>query len=166
MDDLDTLKRDRFELLSAYLDGEVTADERKQVEVWLDTDPEIQSLYHRLTQLKHGFQSLPVTPSQSAEQTVNRVFERLERRPKAMLVWTGMGAAIAATFVGILSGILPNSAPFPQLAQTTPARVQPKVDSLSQTPAEQDVHSTMLMLALDRPPVAIPAGLNTGSYSK
>uniref|UniRef100_A0ACD5GTL5 Anti-sigma factor family protein n=1 Tax=Desertifilum tharense IPPAS B-1220 TaxID=1781255 RepID=A0ACD5GTL5_9CYAN len=36
---LDMLKRDRFELLSAYLDGEVTASERQQVENWLDTDP-------------------------------------------------------------------------------------------------------------------------------
>ena len=29
------VKRDRFELISAYLDGEVTAAERKQVEEWL-----------------------------------------------------------------------------------------------------------------------------------
>jgi len=31
---MDMLKRDRFELLSAYLDGEVTAAQRQQVEDW------------------------------------------------------------------------------------------------------------------------------------
>jgi hypothetical protein len=36
---------DRFELLSAYIDGEVTAAERKQVEEWLATDPTVQQLH-------------------------------------------------------------------------------------------------------------------------
>jgi len=43
---MDMLKRDRFELLSAYLDGEVTAAQRQQVEDWLGNDPEVQ-LYAR-----------------------------------------------------------------------------------------------------------------------
>ena len=38
------MKRDGYELLSAYLDGEVTAAERKQVEEWLANDPTVQSL--------------------------------------------------------------------------------------------------------------------------
>ena len=38
-------QRDRFELLSAYIDGEVTAAERGQIEQWLTTDPEVQCLY-------------------------------------------------------------------------------------------------------------------------
>lgn len=33
------LHRDRFELLSAYIDHEVTADERRQVEAWINEDP-------------------------------------------------------------------------------------------------------------------------------
>ncbi|MGB3136401.1 MAG: zf-HC2 domain-containing protein, partial [Nodosilinea sp.] len=33
--DLDATKRDRFELLSAYLDGEVTPEERQQVLFWI-----------------------------------------------------------------------------------------------------------------------------------
>jgi len=38
---MDMEKRDCFELLSAYLDGEVTATERRQVEEWLSTDASI-----------------------------------------------------------------------------------------------------------------------------
>ncbi len=41
---MDMYQRDRFELLSAYLDGEVTAAERRQIEQWLATEPEVQSL--------------------------------------------------------------------------------------------------------------------------
>jgi hypothetical protein len=47
---MDMVKRDRFELLSAYLDGEVTATERKQVEEWLANDASVQCLYARLSQ--------------------------------------------------------------------------------------------------------------------
>lgn len=34
-------QRDRFELLDAYHDGEVTAAEQRQIEQWLATDPEV-----------------------------------------------------------------------------------------------------------------------------
>jgi anti-sigma factor RsiW len=44
---MDIHKRDRFELLSAYLDGELTATERRQIEDWLKTAPEVQRLYAR-----------------------------------------------------------------------------------------------------------------------
>lgn len=52
MDELDHCKRDTFERLSAYLDGEVTAAERQQVEAWLATDSEAQRLYQRLLNLR------------------------------------------------------------------------------------------------------------------
>ena len=41
-------KRDCFELLSAYLDGEVTATERKQVEEWFSTDTSVKCLYKKI----------------------------------------------------------------------------------------------------------------------
>jgi Putative zinc-finger len=50
----DPLKRDRFELLSAYLDGEVTAPERRQVEAWLKSDPKMQALYARMLKMQQG----------------------------------------------------------------------------------------------------------------
>ncbi len=36
---MDIYKRNRFELISAYIDGEVTAAERRQINDWLTTDP-------------------------------------------------------------------------------------------------------------------------------
>lgn len=142
------MQRDRFELLSAYLDGEVTAAERKVVEAWLATDPAVQRLHSRLLKLRHGLQTMPVpTATQTAEQTAHQVFERLERKPKLSLVWGG--AAIAALFVGALvSTILPGNQPsVPQLAKGSQ---QPSIEA-PQTNAHE-----VLLVALDKPLVDIP----------
>lgn len=139
---LDNLKRDRFELLSAYLDGEVTAAERRQVEGWLQNDPTVQCLYSRLLKLRQGMQSLPIpAPEQSAEQAAEQVFSRLSRRPKIALAWAGV--AIAATFVGVLSNVFSPSyqSPAPQVADF---------------PDVPDVSTTALMIAVDRPVIEIP----------
>ena len=57
-------KRDRFELLSAYLDGEVAASERRQIEDWLTTAPELQCLYMRVMKLCQKWRIMPVPPVQ------------------------------------------------------------------------------------------------------
>ncbi|MBV8885293.1 MAG: zf-HC2 domain-containing protein [Chroococcidiopsidaceae cyanobacterium CP_BM_RX_35] len=99
------LKRDRFELLSAYLDGEVSAAERRQVETWLTTDPGVQRLYGRLINLRQSLQTMPVPSTQQpAAQTAQQVFARLDR-PRKTAAWGG--TVIAALFVGALSGIFP-----------------------------------------------------------
>lgn len=134
---LDNLKRDRFELLSAYLDGEVTADERRQVEHWLATDSKIQRLHARLLALRQGLRTLSVPPSeQPVEQVAVQVMTRLERRPKRNLVWGGV--AIAALFVGAVMGT------FSRDAGVAPGLVS--------NAAPNDG----LMIALDRPVIEIP----------
>lgn len=135
---LDNLKRDRFELLSAYLDGEVTADERRQVEQWLATDVKMQRLHTRLLSLRQGLRSLPVPPSeQPAEQVAVQVMSRLERRPKRTAVWGGF--AVAALLVGAVMGTFTRS-------EMTPA------PGLVSNAVPQDG----LMIALDRPVIEIP----------
>ena len=138
---INMLKRDRFELLSAYLDGEVTAAERRQVEDWLANDPDIQRLYGRLLKLRQGLRTMPVPPSpQPVEQTVQQVMARLDRRPKVVKVWGG--AAIAALFVGALSVVLPSShSPIIQLAQAPQQQTLPE----------------NVMVALNTPVIEIPA---------
>lgn len=157
LNDLDTLKRDRFELLSAYLDSEVTAAERKQVEHWLATEPEIQGLYARLLKLHHQWQEMPVpAPAESVEQTIERVFARVDRGPRLRLLLGGVGAA-AAVLVGVVTGLMSGDRGFlPQVAQTSkPASVA------SGNPSTEAIDPTTLMVALDRPPVEIPqAGLD------
>lgn len=139
--EMDSLLRDRFELLSAYLDGEVTAAERKQVQEWLANDAGVQRQYAQLMNLHQKMQALPVPPAeQAAPQMAQQVLARLDRqRFRRVVVWGG--SAIAALFLGTLSAIIPGSqSPAPQLAQSvqTQAGAEP------------------LMVALNAPPVEIP----------
>ncbi|MCU0548626.1 MAG: Fis family transcriptional regulator [Leptolyngbya sp. Prado105] len=142
---LNAQARDRFELLSAYLDGEVTASERKQVEEWLATDPSIQQLHTRLLKLRQAFRSIPVpAPVQSVDKTVEQVMAKVDRRPKLRLVWGG--AAIAAAFMGAVTLF---SVRQPQMAEVRP-KAEPSV--VTQQPTTSD---TDMMVALDRPVVSI-----------
>lgn len=137
--------RDRFELLSAYLDGEVTASERRQVEEWLSTDASVQQLHARLLKLRQAFRSLPTpAPVQPVERTVDQVLAKVDRRPKLRLVWGG--AAIAAAIVGAVSLF---SVRQPQMAEVKPTQ-QPTVAA-----KEQPVVTDDMMVALDRPVVSI-----------
>ena len=135
-----SIQRDRFELLSAYLDGEVTAAERRQVDEWLASDAKPQRLYSRLLSLRQGLQALPVVkPEQSVDQLVDRVAARIERRPRRLL-WGGL--AIAALFMGALVTSTPRESYAPSIAHS--------LDS------SDDVPSNGLMIALNHPPIEIP----------
>ena len=137
-------KRDCFELLSAYLDGEVTATERRQVEEWLSTDASIKCLYKRLLNLRQGLRNIPVTAgNQSPETTVEQVLARVNRRYQ--LSWIFGGAAVAACILGAISGLLSdNSSRMLEMAQT-----QPGTELISK--AKQP-----LMVALNNPVIEIP----------
>lgn len=137
---MDMLKRDRFELLSAYLDGEVTAAQRQEVENWLSNDPESQRLYGRLLNLRQGLQTMPVPPvQQPVEQTLEQVYQRMHRRNhRRTIVWGG--SAIAAILIGAVS-ILPTRQVI-QMAKS-PTQLEP------------------LMVALNDPVVEIPKAQNT-----
>jgi anti-sigma factor RsiW len=133
---MDILQRDRFELVSAYLDGEVTASERQQVQEWLANDPEVKGMYSRLVMIRGGMQTLTVPQSQrSVQQTTQRVFAEIDRRQnKRRVVWGG--AAIAALFVGAIGS-----------RQLMPEMAQAPVPAPAPAP---------LMVALNRPVIDIP----------
>lgn len=148
---MDMVKRDRFELLSAYLDGEVTATERRQVEEWLANDASVQCLYARLLKLRQGLQALPVpAPAQSPQVTAQKVFTRLRRRSR--LAWTFGGAAVAACVISVVSGLLPGSETItPQLAQKPQVEVE-KAPTANTSAAP----AAPLMVALNNPVIEIP----------
>ncbi|MBP0018700.1 MAG: zf-HC2 domain-containing protein [Cyanobacteria bacterium SBLK] len=144
--------RDRFELLSAYFDGEITPRERRQVQQWLDSDTEVQCLYRRLLKLRQGIQGLPVpaTTRSTAEVTAN-VLRTIERRRIRRLAILG-GGAIAAAMVAAVSLFLPGDAGFaPRMARTPE----------SQNSLSSEMPDEALLVALDRPVVSIPPATDT-----
>ncbi|MDZ8260395.1 anti-sigma factor family protein [Nostoc sp. ChiQUE01b] len=145
---MDMVKRDRFELLSAYLDGEVTATERRQVEEWLANDASVQCLYARLLKLRQGLRTLPVPAAQqSPEETVQQVLTRLRRR--SSLNWMVGAAAIAACAIGAVSGLVGGGSMVPQLAQ------RPQKEPI-QTSSASIVPPSPLMVGLNNPVIEIP----------
>lgn len=109
---------DRFELLSAYLDGEATVEERQQVEAWLATDAEARLIYERMSNLNDEFQSLPMpAPSTCAKAIAQGVFDRLDaQRQRRNVRW---GGAVAAALIAVVSGMtLNNRFDRPQMAES------------------------------------------------
>ena len=131
--EMDSQQRDRFELLSAYIDGEVTATERARVQELLATDADMQRLHARLLKLRQGLHKLPVPSAEATPQeTAQQVFSRLDRRRNQRTVFWG-GAAIAAVLVSAFSGILSGTRSLvPQIADRQPPLMislnQPVID--------------------------------------
>ncbi|AFZ06495.1 transmembrane transcriptional regulator (anti-sigma factor) [Oscillatoria nigro-viridis PCC 7112] len=151
-----TMMRDRFELLSAYLDGEVTAAERRQVEDWLTNDPTTKRLYSRLLMMQQSFQAMPVPAAeQSAEELATKVLQRVEGKTKRNLVWRG--GAIAALLVAVVAGVGGGRQLFaPQFARSpVPAESDGLIVALNE-PLVEIVNPNDLMLGVNAPIVDIP----------
>ncbi|MEN9221901.1 MAG: hypothetical protein Q6M04_05630 [Thermostichus sp. BF3_bins_97] len=80
---------ERFEQLSAYLDGELSAQEARQVEDWLAADAQGRQLYSQLAALQAGLANLetPTLDSTQTELLISRVFDELDQAPVVDLGW-------------------------------------------------------------------------------
>ncbi len=97
---------ERFELLSAYIDGEVTPQEKTQVQAWIDNDPEFKQVYLGLIRLQVALPQMPVPPSISAEQLSQQVFDRLDCETRWRRLWFWGSVTAAAVVVAACSSIL------------------------------------------------------------
>ena len=136
---------DRFELVSAYIDGELSAAERKRVQAWIDREPEMKTLYTNLLALQGQMQSLEAPASKSADKITEGVFKSLDRRRHQRRLMLG-GSAIAASVLATITGLIPGVAPAWRSARNAPA----------QNPAD----TVMLAVALNKPTIDIPKPLN------
>ena len=151
-----TMMRDRFELLSAYLDGEVTAAERRQVEEWLTNDAAMKRLYSRLLMMQQSFQAMPVPAAeQSSQELATKVLQRVERKRKQTWIWGG--GAIAALLIAVVSGVGGGRQLFaPQFAQSpVPAESDGLIVALNE-PLVEIVNPNDLMLGVNAPIMDIP----------
>jgi anti-sigma factor RsiW len=140
--DLDSTQQTRFELLSAYLDGEVSPQERQQIQHWLDTDPATKQAYLRLLRLRQNLRDLPSPETAtSPEDLPSQVFQRIQdqRRQKAA-IWSGGAVALLCLSVLNLFPVKPNF-----------------VTQMAQLP-QAEFEGEPLMVAINEPPVEIPQG--------
>ncbi|MBR8829752.1 MAG: hypothetical protein N5P05_001296 [Chroococcopsis gigantea SAG 12.99] len=135
-----TEQAQKFELLSAYIDGEVTPDERRQVQQWLDTDTDFKKLYLSLTRLEQNLQQAPVPSSNvSVEKITEGVFKKIEAQRNRRLVLAG-SAILTMLVVGFASYFLPGrNSPVTQIAMNP------------RTPENES-----LMIGINQPIIEIP----------
>jgi len=88
--------------------------------------------------------TLPVPQAHQNAETIQKVLARLQRRSRLVVVG---GTAIAAVFIGAISGILPINQGATQLAQDS---IQPIATKPTVKPAET------LMVAVNSPVLPIP----------
>ncbi|MGD1852438.1 MAG: anti-sigma factor family protein [Cyanophyceae cyanobacterium] len=119
----DAVPFEQFELVSAYLDNEVTAEERLQVERWLAADPKIQALYVDLGGIGESLKQAPVPIACSAEETLAGVMGRVQKRQVKRRIWSGsviaagLAVAVGSVFVGLKQ-------PGMQFAQNAPGSLE------------------------------------------
>lgn len=142
----------RLELLSAYVDGEATPAEARQVQMLLDTEPEFKRQYLHMHQIRQGLQAMPTPQSQSHRQLSNKVFTRLRwKRSKVISMWGG--GAIAALFIaGVVSNI-PRSGRVEQFASNPVPPVPAEVKTALSNFGQEEV---AVVASLNRPPIQIP----------
>lgn len=112
---------DRFQLLSAYLDREVTAQEHRQVQMWIDTDPQFKQAYLNLLRLQQAMPQLPgPPPSISAAELSQRVFTQIAQENRYQQCWR-WGSIAVAVGLGVVTslcwGPVRSFLPGPQQAQ-------------------------------------------------
>ncbi|MBE9046518.1 zf-HC2 domain-containing protein [Pleurocapsales cyanobacterium LEGE 10410] len=139
------LTTDRLELLSAYIDGELSPRESNQVRAWIDAEPKTKQLYIRLLNLQGQMQH-SITPAcdKSVAEITAGVFGSIDchRHRQRRFAWS-IGA-IAASAVAMITGVLPGIfAPVLRIAETEDS------SRLSSQPV-------MLAVAVNKPAINIP----------
>lgn len=89
----------RFELVSAYLDDEVTAEERQLVAQWLRDEPEVRQMYQQLLLLRQAIRTAPV-PEQPPSQMPSPS-KHWTKAASGPMRWTLICATAIALFGGL-----------------------------------------------------------------
>lgn len=145
---------ERFELLSAYIDGELTEAEEQLVEQWLSDDVDFRRIYLQQMKLRQSLIDLPVpvaTDSSAKKETgimIDRVFAEIDKRSQRRK-WkiAGIGISVAAV-VGVFGSLFTLSSS-PQFS--------PVANSVK-SPAP--VVEEPVLIAMEEPLVPLPKSMN------
>lgn len=150
-----TNSQERFELLSAYIDGEVTDTEEQLVEQWLSDDVDFRRIYQHQLKLRQLLIDLPVPVSSSVKAETNvmidRVFAEIDKRSQRRK-WklAGIGVSMAAV-VGIFGSMFTfNSSP----------QFSPVANSLKSLKVPATVTEEPILIAMEEPLVPLPKSMS------
>ena len=150
------IPQERFELLSAYIDGEVSESEEQLVELWLSDDVNFRHIYQQQLKLRQLLIELPVpvaansSPKAEKELMIDRVFAQIDKRSQRRK-WklAGIGIAVAAV-VGVFGSMFTlNSSP-----QFSPVSNSIKIKS------PVPVAEEPILIAMEEPLVPLPKAMS------
>jgi anti-sigma factor RsiW len=157
-DNFMTIPEERFELLSAYIDGEVTETEEQLVEQWLSNDIDFRRLYQQQLKLRQLLIDLPVPiAANSSVKTetnvmIDRVFAEIDKRSQRRK-WklAGIGISVAA-LVGIFGSMFTfNSSPQFQFSSPVSNSIKAPLPA-----ADEQV-----LIAMEEPLVPLPKSMSS-----
>ncbi|ERN40331.1 hypothetical protein KR51_00032800 [Rubidibacter lacunae KORDI 51-2] len=131
-----------LELLSAYLDGEVTQEEEARAQALIASSPAAERFYRQQLKLRAALRQVAVPREQSVAALEGRVWTVCRRRRR----WLWGGSAAAALLVGTFAWLVGGESSVLRLARSP----QPALSSGA------------LAISLDRPVLALPE-LEAGS---
>jgi anti-sigma factor RsiW len=143
---------EKFELLSAYLDGEVSTEERQQVERWIQEDIAFRTMHQSLRSTQKSWANLPeAEASVPLDNFADGVFAKIDQRRQRNWLKIG-GSAIAAAVLAVGGSLAAGwdgfSNPVPQMANISLPTSLPASLEFLPNPAP-------LMVALNKPIVEI-----------
>lgn len=150
-----TTPNERFELLSAYIDGETTETEEQLVEKWLSNDVDFRCLYQQQIKLRQSLIELPVpiaansSVQKETEVMIDRVLAEIDKRSQRRK-WklAGIGISVAAV-VGVFGSLFTfNSSP----------QFSPVANSVK---APTPVTEEPVLIAMEEPLVPLPKSMHT-----
>jgi anti-sigma factor RsiW len=159
-DNFMTIPQERFELLSAYIDGEVSESEEQLVELWLSDDVNFRHIYQQQLKLRQLLIDLPVPVAVNSsgkaetELMIDRVFAQIDKRSQRRK-WklAGIGIAIAAV-VGVLGSMFTfNSSP-----QFSP--VSNSISNSVKIKSPAPVAEEPVLIAMEEPLVPLPKAMS------
>lgn len=112
--EVERLDLERFERLSAYVDGEVSAAEKAEVEAWLANDPVVRQCYHSLRKLHGAIAQSPAPRCAPVEMIVSETLLRLDRDNRRR-AWV-RGSAVAAALAAAVAALWTSDRPVWQMA--------------------------------------------------
>lgn len=147
-DRLAELSTNDFELISAYLDGELSPTEKVQVQGWIDSDPELKAVYTRMLTVQGQMQNLKIPEGDRsvAEITAN-VFQSVDRRRRQRRLSIGASAIAASLVAGIIGSFSGFGSGSLRIARSPNSEVRSD--------------TVMLAVALNKPAIDIPKAINS-----
>lgn len=122
----------KFELLSSYLDGEVSPEERAQVEEWLRSDAELALCYRQQLRLQELWR-VPVS-NVPASTSIHATWDYIQKRQQQR--WWGRALALVGVCLLSVGGVF-----------------------VSQKYSWQQAQEEPLILALEQPLLPMPKAL-------